>query len=299
MLNKKLTLTLLLTLTFNSGCVDEQTQTHSAKATFNPTWTLTEGLAQPESVLYDPKNQRLYVSNVEGSPVNKDGKGYISIVSLDGQLLEQQWIKNLNAPKGMAMVGNTLYVSDIDALVMIDIKTAKIVERFEVTDAQFLNDVTADKKGNVYVSDMMTDTIHCLCNGQFETWLHDAHLMSPNGLLAEENRLVVGSWGKTSGGFETTIAGHLKTVNYVDKQIISLGNGQPVGHLDGVESDGANGYYVTDWMAGQLFYFDAHGKVKILMQLKQGSADHTYIAKQNLLLIPMMNDNQLKAFIKK
>jgi hypothetical protein len=62
-----------------------------------------------------------------------------------------------------------------------------------------------------------------------------------------------------------------------------------------VESDGAGGYYVTDWMAGKLFYFDADGNAQELMQLSQGAADHAFLAKRNLLLIPMMKDNQLKA----
>lgn len=296
MLKKPLTASILLAFAFNSGCVDEQAQS-TAAPTFSHAWTLSEGLAQPESVVYDAKQSRLYVSNVQGHPTKKDAEGYISIVSLDGKLIEKEWVKKaLNAPKGMAIVANTLYVSDIDALVAIDINKAEVVERYEVAEAKFLNDVTADKDGNVYVSDMFTNTIHCLCNGKFETWLHDTQLMSPNGLLAEENRLIVASWGITSDGFATTTAGHLKAVSFADKKITSLGDGKPVGNLDGVESDGASGYYVTDSMAGKLFHFDAAGKGEEFILLNQGSADHAYIADQNLLLIPMMNDNQLKAF---
>jgi len=93
--------------------------------------------------------------------------------------------------------------------------------------------------------------------------LHDVELMSPNGLFAEEDYLVVGSWGIPTGGFATTTAGHLKAVTYADKKITSLGKNIPLGNLDGVESDGAGGYYVTDWMAGILFYFDADGNAQI------------------------------------
>jgi len=267
-------------------------------ANFTPLWTLSKGLAQPESVLYDFKHSQLYVSNVQGNPGKKDGKGYISQVSLTGKLLEKEWVKNLNAPKGMAIVGNTLYVTDIDALVAINIEKKVVIKRYEVPDAKFLNDVAADKSGNVYVSDMLSNTIHCLCESKFAVWLQDKDLMSPNGLVAEKERLVVGSWGITSGGFATTVVGHLKTVAYADKKIASLGDGKPVGNLDGVESDGVGGYYATDWMVGKVFHFDANGKARELMQLKQGSADHAYLADKNLLLIPMMNDNQLKAFKK-
>jgi len=99
-------------------------------------------------------------------------------------------------------------------------------------------------------------------------------------------------------GFKTKTPGHLLAVDYTSKKITPIGDGKPVGNLDGVESDGASGYYVTDWMAGQLFHFDATGKVQLLMSLKQGSADHAYLIDKKILLIPMMNDNQLKAFKK-
>ncbi len=266
---------------------------------FSPIWTLSQGMAQPESIVYDATRSVLYVSNVQGQPLLKDGKGYISTVSLEGKLLNEKWVaKGLNAPKGMAIVGNTLYTSDIDALVAIDINKAEVIKRYEAENAKFLNDVTADKAGNVYVSDTLTDTIHCLCKGQFGVWLQDAGLMNPNGLLAEENRLVVGSWGVMTDGFATKTPGYLQAVDYANKKITPIGDNQPVGNLDGVESDGENGYYVSDWMAGKLFHFNAAGQAQELMQLKQGSADLAFLINKNLLLVPMMNDNQVKAFKK-
>jgi sugar lactone lactonase YvrE len=285
----------LIAICNNSGCVDKPKK---SIPTFDPVWTLNNGLTQPESVVYDAKHSRLYVSNVQGHPTKKDDKGYISIVSLTGKLLQKEWINRLNAPKGMAIVEDTLYVSDIDVLVAIDINKGEVVKRYEVANAKFLNDVTADKYGNVYISDMFTNTIHCLCNGKLKTWLHDAELMSPNGLFAEEDRLIIGSWGIPTGEFATTTAGHLKAVTYSDKKITSLGKGRPIGNIDGVESDGIGSYYVTDWITGKLFYIDTDGKAQELMQFNQGAADHTYLDNLNLLLIPMMKDNQLKAFKK-
>ena len=266
---------------------------------FTPIWTLSEGLAQPESVIYDAKRTRFYVSNVQGHHTEKDGKGYISIVSLTGQLVEKEWVNNLNAPKGMAIVTDILYVSDIDTLVAIDLKTAKVVEKYVIKTSKFLNDVTADEQGNVYVSDMSTNSIYYLCEGKLALWLRDAELMNPNGLLAEKRGIVVASWGIITEGLATSTTGHLKLVSYTDKKISSLGNGKPIGNLDGVESDGKSGYYVTDWMAGKLFHFDQQGQLLQTMQLKPGAADHAYLADKSLLLIPMMNDNQLMAFKKK
>ncbi len=259
-------------------------------------WTLQQGLDKPESVVYDAARDRLYVSNVQGNPPEKDGKGYIATVSLDGKLLEKEWLKDLNAPKGMVIVGDKLYVSDVDALVEIDVVAAKITQRYEAKGAKFLNDVTADAQKNIYVSDMFDDKIYCLCDGKFAVWLSSAELTAPNGLLAEKNRLIVGSWGKIKEGFTTEVPGYLKAIDYQTKKISSLGSDKPVGNLDGVESDGKDGYYVSDWMVGKLFHFDAQGEATEIMKLKQGSADNLYLAEQHLLLIPMMLDNELKAF---
>lgn len=275
----------------------------SAEAVTNPLtplWTLKTGLDKPESVIYDVKRERLYVSNVQGNPPEKDGRGYIAIVSLDGQLLEKEWIKELHAPKGMTIVGDTLYVSDIDVLVAISIPEGKVAKRYKAAGAKFLNDVTADKMGNIYVSDMFTNRIHCLCKGDFGIWLENPALEHPNGLVAEKQHLVVGSWGVMTGnGFATSSLGHLKIVDYTDKKIESFGEGKPIGNLDGVTTDGNDGYYVTDFMAGKLFHFHANGTVKEILSLHSGSADHTYLTDKKLLLIPLMLDNELRAFQKK
>lgn len=269
----------------------------SAVPSFTPAWTLSEGLDTPESVVYDAKNKRLYVSNVQGVPLEKDGKGYISIVSLEGKLINKTWVKDLNAPKGMAVVGDMLYVSDIDNLVAISISEGKVSQRYPAANSLFLNDVTADKQGNVYVSDMFTDTIWCLCKGKFEVWLKDAGLESPNGLFAEDKRIVVGSWGVRTEGFTTTRVGYLKAVGLSDKKL-SLISEKPVGNLDGVMSDGAQGYLATDWIAGKLYHIDAAGKSQELLKLTQGSADASYIVDKQLLLVPLMKENKLQAFKK-
>lgn len=115
---------------------------------------VTTGLKTPESVLPDPGGEFAYVSNIDGQPLEKDGKGFISKISLkDGTLIEPQWATGLNAPKGMALVKDRLYVSDLDRLAEIDTKTGKIVASYDVQNPGFLNDVAADGEGRVYMSD--------------------------------------------------------------------------------------------------------------------------------------------------
>jgi DNA-binding beta-propeller fold protein YncE len=271
-----------------------------AETTFSELWTLDQGLDRPESVAYDAKRERLYVSNVQGASLDMDGKGYISIIGMDGKTLDAAWVVDgLNAPKGMAVTEKTLYVSDIDALVAIDIDEGKVTQRYSAEGAKFLNDVTVDSKGNVYVSDMFMNTIHCLCDGKFSVWVQDAALGSPNGLFAEADRLIVGSWGIRTEGFKTTKKGYLKAIAYADNsKIVPLGATDSFANVDGVESDGAGGYYVTDWMAGKLFAVGADGKAQELMDYPQGSADLEYIPEKGLLIVPMMLNKQVKAFKK-
>ena len=258
-------------------------------------WEL-DGFQNPESVIYDGKRDVLYVSNVNGGATDKDGKGTISTVSLDGKMLEPAWIVGLNAPKGLAIKDNKLYVADIDALLEIDIEAGIIENRYVVSDAKFLNDVTVDDKGKVYVSDMVMNRIHRLHEGKFEIWLEGDALENPNGLHFEEDDIMLGSWGKMTDGFATEVPGHLKRISLKDKEISSVGDGSPVGNLDGVEGTEDTGFYVTDWFNGKLLLISRKGKVSELLDLNQGSADLEFIVEKNLILIPMMKDNVLTAY---
>jgi hypothetical protein len=97
----------------------------SVAAAQDVVWTL-EGLEAPESAHFDEARDALYVSNINGEPTAKDGNGYISRVSPNGQMLEAKWVTGLDAPKGLVSDGATLYVSDIDRLVAIDIEAGEI-----------------------------------------------------------------------------------------------------------------------------------------------------------------------------
>jgi sugar lactone lactonase YvrE len=254
-----------------------------------------EGLDGPESAVLESGEGVLYVSNVNGDAAAADGNGYISKLSLKGEVLDKDWVTGLDAPKGLALHDGKLYVSDIDKLVVIDIATGEIVASHEASGATFLNDVSAHEDGRVFVSDMMQNQIWMLEDDQLELWLEDEALGNPNGVLAEGDRLLIATWGKPKEDFSTDVPGHLKAVDYETKEIQSLG-GEPVGNLDGLEADGEGGYLVTDWLSGVLYTFDADGKAEMIMDLNQGSADHEYIESEKLVVIPMMMDGTVAAY---
>ena len=255
-----------------------------------------EGLDGPESAVLDSGEGVLYVSNVNGEPTAANGNGYISELSLNGEIQDKEWVTGLNAPKGLALHDGKLYVSDIDELAVIDTASGEITARHKAPGATFLNDVTAHEDGRVFVSDMMQNQIWKLEGDQLELWLQDEALDNPNGLLAEPDRLVVAAWGKPNEDFSTDVPGHLKAVDYENKEITSIGPGDPIGNLDGVEPDGKGGYLVTDWFSGGLYDISEDGKAEMVMDLNQGSADHEFVEGENLVVIPMMMDGTVDAY---
>jgi sugar lactone lactonase YvrE len=254
-----------------------------------------EGLDGPESAVLDSGEGVLYVSNVNGDAAAADGNGYISKLSLKGEIVDKEWVTGLDAPKGLALHDGKLYVSDIDKLVVIDTATGEIVASHEASGATFLNDVSAHEDGRVFVSDMMENQIWKLEGDQLELWLEDEALGNPNGVLAEGDRLLIATWGKPKEDFSTDVPGQLKAIDYETKEIQSLGD-EPVGNLDGLEADGQGGYLVTDWLSGVLYTFDANGKAEMVMDLNQGSADHEYVEGEKLVVIPMMMDGTVAAY---
>ncbi len=260
-------------------------------------WETAAEFKLPESVIYDEINNVLYVSSMQDDPFKKDGNGFISKVGLDGNIIELEWVTGLNAPKGFAIFEGKLYVGDVDQLVTVDITTGKIIKRHNAVGAALLNDVVADNKGNVYVSDTFTDTIYRLNTfGQLTSWLYSPELQAPNGLTIENDQLIVGSWGLPTEGWTADIVGHLKSVSLKTKEIKSIGNGSPVGNLDGTKSDGNGAYFVTDWVAGKLLHVQRDGSFNVLLELTQGSADFEIIHEKKMIIIPMMLEGKLLSF---
>ncbi|MBW1704970.1 MAG: SMP-30/gluconolactonase/LRE family protein [Deltaproteobacteria bacterium] len=251
-------------------------------------WETVKGLRVPESVLYDACGNILYVSNINGRPTEKNGQGFISKVSLNGKIEVLKWATGLDAPKGSAIHGNKLYVSDIDQLVEIDLKTGKILSKYPAAGAKFLNDVATDALGNVYVTDMSSknSAIYKLNQGKMSGWVTGREISRPNGLCMEEKRLVVGNSGD----------GSLKAINLADKKITTLtkvGSG-----IDGLRSDGQGNYFISDWK-GKTSMVTASGKVIVLIDTtssKINSADLEYIKTKKLLLIPTFFDNRVVAY---
>jgi len=255
-----------------------------------------KGLARPESVVYDPLTDVLYVSNINGAVMQKDGNGFISRLKPDGTILERSWVSGLNSPTGLALRDRKLYVADVDSLVEINAASGGLTKRHKANGAIFLNDVAIAEDGTVYVSDTPMNTIWRLKDGVFEPWLVNDELDGPNGLLVQDDKLIVASLGRLkSVGQDQEIAG-LFAVNLEDQTIEPLAKGKAIGNLDGLQLLEPGVYLVTDWASGALYTITAQGKVDQLIDLNQGSADMSYSPQTKTVLIPMMLDNTLAAY---
>jgi len=255
-----------------------------------------KGLAQPESVVYDPITDVLYVSNINGTVMQKDGNGFIARLKPDGTILERQWIKGLNAPTGLAMRDRKLYVADVDELIEINAASGHINKRYKAKGAIFLNDVAIGNDGTIYVSDTPMNTIWRLKDGTFEPWLTNDNLNHPNGVIVQGDKLIVASFGTMPSQGQKQEPAGLLTVNLEDQTITPLGKGNAIGNLDGLAPLDHGAYLVTDWAAGALYRVDPKGKASELIDLNQGSADLNYFPNKKTVLIPMMLDNTLAAY---
>lgn len=287
---------LLFAITLLSGCSyhDSAAAEHSYPLVGKtPLFKTDTVFKNPESIVFDPVTRQLFVSNVNGHPLAKDGNGFISKVAINGDIRDLHWITGLNAPKGMTIIGDILYVADIDRLVVIDM-TNNNMDFHPVQGALFLNDISHDEAGNVYISDFMTDTIHLFENGALSVWLSSDELLSPNGLYAAGGLLYIGNWGRMVDGFKTKEAGHLIGIDLRTKQITTIA--EHLGNLDGLGKY-EDFFIVTDFMAGTLFVLDSNGQIKDQIKINKTSADLCVLPEDwELLVIPVMNENRIEGF---
>lgn len=245
-------------------------------------WETDTIMRTPESVLFDGKAKRLFVSNIDGAPAEKDGKGSISILGLDGKPISLEWIKGLNAPKGMGMYKNKLYVADLTELVVIDIKQGKILEKIPVEGSVFLNDVVIDNKGTVFVSDTRSFNIYQYDQGRVSVCLRN--LKRPNGLLMNGQDLLI-----LDNGSLLALNGN--------GQLVQLMEGMDPS-TDGIERVKGDEYLVSAW-EGVIYYVTAYKTKEVLLDSrkeKKNTADIGYDAKNRILYVPSFYGNKLVAY---
>jgi len=250
----------------------------------------TEGFDMPESVLHDQDHNRLVVSVMQGAPNAVDGNGHLALLSQDGDVIEANWATGMDAPKGLALMDGKIFAADLTKLRIVDAATGKLLASLPAEGAVFLNDVTTNGK-DVFVSDMMTDTIWRYADGTFEKWLETPELAHPNGLLWDNGRLLVGSWGKgLKGDFSTEAPGSLLSIDPDTKEISVIAS--DIGNIDGIVRHGDR-LVLNDWINGKVFEIDADGHATEIAQEAAGLADIS--AANGVLYLPHMLEGRIEA----
>ncbi|MEO1188467.1 MAG: hypothetical protein AAFW60_05285 [Pseudomonadota bacterium] len=245
-------------------------QTRAPSPILEQVWVKT-GFTEPEGVAADDSG--LFISNMVGADASlKDGEGWISRVSFDGEMIAEKWVNGLHAPKGMGVLDGKLYVSDVDAFYIIDIATAKIEHTYPIEGAIFLNDI-AVWKDEVYLSDSRTARIFKIDESGYTEWLTGPKLTGVNGLTADGDRLLIAAM-EQGDLFET----------YDGIALAPLATGMK--NADGVAVLDDGGYLVSSW-PGQIWYASAEGKVTNLFDTEDvpmSQNDLTRIG--DLIIIP-------------
>lgn len=260
-------------------------------------WSVTEGIEAPESAYVDPATGLLFLSQIgEGGGKEKDGDGWISKMTVDGEMLENKWVTGFDSPKGLRSHDGVLWVSDIDQVVSINIETGKVLARIAVPGAAFLNDLAVGPDGTVYVSDMLKSRVIAIKDGKPSVFLEGPEFEHPNGVLVQDGKLLLAGWGgPIADDFSTKTPGRLLSVDLKTKELTVI-TPEPLGNLDGLEADGKGGYLVTDWWAGKVFRISKDGTPTTLATFPQGTADHAYLPEPQLLILPKMIENTVTAY---
>ncbi len=224
----------------------------AAAAEYVEIWR-TSGFKMPESAAFEPASGAFFISNINSPQFAPNGEGYVSLVDATGRIVTEKFVDGLNAPKGMDVAGNRLYVAGIEELVEIDIKTAFIVQRYKMPGAAFLNDVSVAPDGRVFVSETTQNALYVLEDGALKEWVKDASLAGINGVYVKGDTVYVALLGDISQGFQNVKPSNIKAIDLTSKTIRDYGSPNPVGVLDGLEPmPGGEGFMVTDNPGGKL-----------------------------------------------
>jgi streptogramin lyase len=282
---------ILVTLLAAACTRGEQARQPAAAAAL--TLDATAGFKTPESVLYDQAADVYLVSNINGAPTDKDDNGFISRVSPTGEVLALTWIDGaspdvtLNAPKGSAIRGDTLFVADIDVVRLFDRRNGAALGAWPVPGATFLNDMAVGPDGTLYVTD---SGLKAGANG-FEDTGSDAvyrfdgarpvaiatgkDLGRPNGVFGDSAGVVVVTFG-TGAVYRLDPATGART---------DLPQ-PPQGALDGVFEGRDGALVVSSWTGHTVYQLTAAGTYEAVTDSITSPADIGYDRGRNALLIP-------------
>jgi DNA-binding beta-propeller fold protein YncE len=244
----------------------------------------------PESVAYDPVQKRYFISNF--------GNG--NILEIDSLGNKQYFKTGLVKSIGMVIQYNVLYVVSnskrITGFNLID--TSKSFE-LTIDEALFLNDITSDNAGNLYVTDSNAKMIYKINKNQESyTLFWNTNLTGPNGILYNKykHNLIVCNFTENA---------LIQSINLKDSTISVLDSTE-FNNLDGLTIDEDGNIYVSLWDSGSFKTgFSHNGSVykydngfqnnpQLIIENLYGPTDIFYNIYKDELVIPLLLGNEVK-----
>ncbi|HSC25632.1 MAG TPA: hypothetical protein VLD67_00070, partial [Vicinamibacterales bacterium] len=166
--------------------------------------TSVTGLSGPEGVRYDPDQDVYFVSNFNGSPVG-DANGFVSRVNAgDGRIDSLRFMVGtarapLHGPRGMFIVGDTLWVVDAVGVHGFLRRSGEQVAFVDLAPLRpgFPNDIAQGPDGALYVTDTDSSRVYRLSGGRAAVAGSGGAFGQPNGITwsAARQTFVLAPWG--------------------------------------------------------------------------------------------------------
>ncbi|MEN8375420.1 MAG: hypothetical protein ABFS34_08230 [Gemmatimonadota bacterium] len=252
---------------------------------------VVDGFRGPEGALHDAAADVYLISNIDGEPAGHDDNGFISRIEPSGELESLRWIDGaaagveLHAPKGMALAGDTLFVTDIDVVRLFDRVSGAPLGAWPVPGAEFLNDAAVGEDGSLYVTDTLGGTVQRLSAEGAELITSDEALAGPNGIAAlpDGRLLVVGFFGAATNSLDPR-------TGTVEPQA-----GPTTPRTDGVALLPDGSYLVSNWEAAAVLRM-APGALEAdtVVGGVESAADIAWDAARRRVIIPLLQHDRVE-----
>ena len=260
-------------------------------------------LEAPEAARFDPELGVYFVANINGNPLGKDGNGYISRITRDGQVDSLKFIAGgrggakLDAPKGMAIQGDTLWVADIDAARAFDRRSGKPIATVSlVGKAKFLNDAALGPDGAIYFTDTGfgddgkggmdhpgPDQVFRVEGRKATVALEFKDKPGPNGL----------TWDSAGSAFVIVPFQATSIFRWAPGESAPTVVTQGPGMMDGIEALGGGRFVVSTWTDSSLFVLEGDKITKLVGGLPS-AADIAFDAEGGRVAVPLLMENRVE-----
>ena len=280
-----------------------RTGVSSAPAARDVTTVANAGFVQPENLVYDSVADVFLVSNMgPGDPAARDDNGFISRVAPDGRVLALRWIAGgvngavLDAPKGLAIRGDTLAIADVGGVHLFDRRSGAPLRSVTVPGL-VMNDVAFSSDGSLWITDTGPDRTktpvdttkdldavwQILPGGQVRAVARALALDRPDGILLDDNGALVSTFGANR-------IEHLNARGERGQQTVMT---LPAGRVDGLRRLPDGAMVVTSWDAKSVYRARPGDSLRVLLTGVTSPAGVAVDTKRGRLAVTSMQNNAL------